>query len=209
MLCCGKQHPEEDVLLADRNIKQNVSEDREEPGTDVHQEPKTSSKRMLLWYATGLLATCFASASLGFVQALNKTVPHSELNGLRFTAQLVFSGLLIVTTGNCEVRVARQDIIWVICNAVLLTASSYCHFGAAYYLPVGYVTGLSIALQLIMSHVLNLLITRQLKWKELIATMLCLLGIIFVLQPTFIFSQIVHQGTNISMNETLHDLWPC
>ena len=182
MTCCRS-----DTALTEETPLTNTKATEKPLQDQSDDHNKQSKKQLIIGYGFALLATCGMAASVAFVQALNRTLPHSELNGLRFTFQLFLSCILIPTIGRCDIKVAQNEIPWVSCNAVCITVSSYCHFGAAYYLPVGYVAGLSIGLEMIIASTIGFFIKKHVSLLDLIAVALCTTGIVLTIQPNVIF----------------------
>jgi drug/metabolite transporter (DMT)-like permease len=138
-------------------------------------------------YALGCICMLLATTSLASSQALDQFVPHSELNGLRFTAQIAMISPLVIGHNKCDVQVERKSIGWLVVASLLLTLSSYCHYGAVYYLPLGVSSGITCSLVLITNNVISCIVTKSTKWYVLVASITCLLGVIMTTQPPFLF----------------------
>jgi drug/metabolite transporter (DMT)-like permease len=140
------------------------------------------------------------TVSMACSQALNQTIPHSELNGLRFTAQLAVTSPMLIGYKKCDVQVEKKSIVWIVLAAILLTALSYCYYGAVYYLPLGVATGIISSLVLILNYVISCIVTKSIEWYMFIASILCVLGVLMVTQPSFLFhnynESVVHNMTD-------------
>ena len=79
------------------------------PGNTIH-----SNKQLLCGYGLGFLGVAFMTTGLACAQALEQSIPHSELNGFRFSFQLAIACPFLIGYNKCDVRVDK-NLIWVGC----------------------------------------------------------------------------------------------
>ena len=151
-------------------------------GKSIH-----SNKQLLLGYGLGLLGVALMTTGLACAQALEQSIPHSELNGFRFSFQLVIACPFLIGYNRCDVRVDRNLIGWVAVGAVLLTLLSYGVYGSVYYLPLGVSSGMVYSITLIINFTIKGIQYKFVTWYDLISVIGCLLGVTMVTQPSFIF----------------------
>ena len=144
-------------------------------------------RKYLYGYGFGLLGMLTATIGLASAQILDKSVPHSELNGFRFVSQFAIITPFVAGLRKCDIRVEKKDIVWVLLASVVTTVISYTHYGSAYYLPLGVATGLTRSICLICNCIISCGSRRAVIWSEAIAAVLCISGIMMVTQPAFIF----------------------
>ena len=196
--CCSPVDDSEHILLNDRKRDDNANErgfneiqddEYQELSGSASNEKPESERNLYGGYAFALLGVVTISAGLACTQALDQSVQHSELNGLRFVAQLIIITPLLIGFKKCDIRVERSSIIWLVLGTVLLTANSYVNYGAAYYLPLGVSSGISRSLVLIFTYVISSITNKRVWWYEFTAVIMCLTGVIMVTQPPFIFHE--------------------
>ena len=144
-------------------------------------------RKYLYGYGFALLGMIMATIGLASAQILDKSIPHSELNGFRFVSQFAIIVPFVAGLRKCDIRVEKKDIGWVSLAAVVVTVISYTHYGSAYYLPLGVATGLTWSICLICNCIISFGSRRTIIWSEAIAAVLCISGIMMVTQPAFIF----------------------
>ena len=152
------------------------------PGKSNH-----SNKKLLLGYGLGFLGVALMTTGLACAQALEQSIPHWELNGFRFSFQLVIACPFLIGYNRCDVRVDKNLIGWVAVCAVLLTLTSYCIYGAVYYLPLGVSSGMMYSITLIINFIIKGIQYKFVTWYDLISVIGCLLGVTMVTQPSFLF----------------------
>ena len=141
----------------------------------------------LFGYLLGFLAVALITTSLACAQALEKSIPHSELNGLRFSFQLAIVCPILIGYNRCDVRVNTKLICWVALCAVLLTIASYGSYGAVYYLPLGVSSGIISSIILIINFIVTIIRYKSITWYDSVSVIGCVLGLIMITQPYHIF----------------------
>ena len=162
------------------------------PGNTIH-----SNKQLLYGYGLGFLGVAFITTGLACAQALEQSIPHSELNGFRFSFQLAITCPFLIGYNRCDVRVDKKLIGWVAVCAVLLTLASYGTYGTVYYLPLGVSIGMKCTVTLITNFIISGIRSKLVTWYDLVSVIGCLSGILMITQPTFLF-----HDNNISKNSS-------
>ena len=181
-----KLSPEENVNGKSSELNGKSSEPIDTTG-DRDQSRQTVSFEKMCGYGLAFLGVIGLSSGLACTQALDKSIPHSELNSLRFCAQFIITSPLLLIFRKCDVRVERPLIHWLIFGAFVLTGSSYMGYGSAYYLPLGVASGMTRSLSLIMNYTISCIINKSVRWYELSAAVICLTGVVMVTQPPLLF----------------------
>ena len=169
--------------IADNNISPDLDH------TDVSTPGKSipSDKQLLFGYGLGLLGVALMTTGLACAQALEQSIPHSELNGFRFSFQLAIACPFLIGYNRCDVRVNRKLIGWVAVCAVLLTLASYGIYGAVYYLPLGVSSGIMYSIALIINLTIKGIQYKFVTWNDLISVIGCISGVTMITQPSFLF----------------------
>jgi drug/metabolite transporter (DMT)-like permease len=158
-------------------------------GSDNPHDDREQNRQICCGYLLSILGVMTIAAGLACTQALDQSLPHSELNGLRFLAQLAIISPMLIGVNKCDVRVEQKSIFWLGCGAVLLTANSYANYGAAYYLPLGVSSGISRSLVMISTYIISSVTNRSIGWHQLTAVIMCITGVLMVTQPPFLFQE--------------------
>jgi drug/metabolite transporter (DMT)-like permease len=208
MGCFGQSNQEsQSLLLKDKsgeelvnNINQrNLNDKIDENGDLAAKEidENIDKKNLLFAYGMCLIAVILMTTGLACTQALDQSIPHSELNGLRFVFQYAITSPFLIGYKKCDVRVDRKCIGWVLLGAVFLTIASYGQYGAVYYIPLGVSTGIQFSFVLILNGVISSFANKVFRWYYIASAILCICGVLMVIQPEFLFSDYAEQSKNL------------
>ena len=212
MGCFGKTSTSESTRLLDE--KYLASDTQESADKDQESAGKTDQerydrRRLICGYLVGLLAVVMVTTGLACTEALDKSIPHSELNGFRFLSQFILVSPFLIGINRCDIRVERESIGWLALAAISLTAASYANYGSVYYLPLGVSTGMVNSFILILNFVISSVRERFVCWYDLVASVLCVSGVTLVTQPPFLFhKRPVPSGTNTTHHPTCQRVYP-
>ena len=181
------------------DLKQDLDDTTTDRDGSCESEKRVNkTKTLLCGYGLGVVALIINTAGLAFSQALDKSVPHSELNGLRFSFQMAITVPFLVAYRKCELRVERDKIGFLVVCALLLTSYSYGKYGSVYYLPLGDSISIMNSLLLILNTMINWVAERSMKWYDALSCLLCVGGVIMVIQP----EQLFHNYHDIPLLQT-------
>ena len=203
----GSREDSEDILLQDLDVSRtkhrkchDVDDKHSDPvtcngyedisgvnGTDNIGDKTTWRDSSICGYAMCILSNMTIAVGLACTQALAQTVPHSELNGFRFTAQLIVISPFLLGFKKCDVTVEKKQIVWLCICAFIMSANSYAQYGAVYYLPLGVSSGVSRSLAVIFTYVISSINNKEFCWYKSVAVIVCVSGVVLVIQPSFIF----------------------
>ena len=142
----------------------------------------------------------FANSTIS-VQLLGGFIPAFELNYWRFLALFLF-GFPILIYQKCRIDIkTKYEFVGLVVVGIMLTVSNYAFYEAAVHLPVGTLQGVGAGGTLIVFAIWAIVYTRTYDTTDIIATIICVIGITTVTQPDFIFEQ--HQK-----NSTSHEFEP-
>ena len=163
-----------------------------------------SKTKLVVGYGLGLVGVAIITTGLACAQALDKSIPHSQLNGFRFGFQLAIVCPFVIGYNNCDIKVEKNRIGWVVLCAILFTLMSYGIYGAAYYLPLGVTSGIIFSLILIINFCIGIVINSSVRWYDLTSVIACVTGVIMVTQPEFIFNHVISPVTEKDAYSTCH-----
>ena len=198
MGCLGRSTQESIRLLPGKtyvtNGGHNVNNGNVDPDADSRSEESTlpggakvNKAKLALGYVLCFFGVALMTTGIACAQALDKSIPHSELNGFRFSFQLVTNTPFLIGYNKCDLKVNKNAIVWVAVSAVLLTLASYGRYGSVYYLPLGVSSGMTCSFLLIFNFLIGGIRHRYIKWYDLVSVIVCLAGVAMVTQPAFIF----------------------
>ena len=198
----GKGNMDKACDTVDKNtLKQDVDDKDIASTSDNTTDSKTN---MVVGYGLGLLGVTMMTTGLACAQALDKSIPHSQLNGFRFGFQLAIICPFVLGYNKCDVTVEKKHIGWVAICAIFLTIMSYGTYGAAYYLPLGVTSGIIFSVVLIINFFIGIVINLSVKWYDFISLLACSTGVIMVTQPDFIFHNSISPVTERDAYSTCH-----
>ena len=209
MGCCGESREESDHLLK-HNTKEESS-DKDTEISDTTDTTRTKRNNILCGYGLALITVALLVTGYSCAQALNESIPHSELNGFRFAFQLVITSPFLLAYKKCDARIERKLIGWLLLGAVALTSASYGQYGAVYYLPLGVSIGIQFSFALILNSMISCCVNRVVRWYEIAAATLCAFGAVMITQPAFMFRHYTEQSqphmiSNNTDNYTFHPI---
>ena len=180
------------------DLKQELDDTTNQDGSCENVKRVNKTKTLLCGYGLGVVVLIINTAGMAFAHALDKSVPHSELNGLRFSFQMANTVPFLVAYRKCELRVERNKIGYLVLCAVLLTSYSYGKYGSVYYLPLGDSISIMNSLLLILNTMISWVAERSMKWYDALSCLLCVGGVIMVIQP----EQLFHNYHDIPLLQT-------
>ena len=213
MGCLGHSESE-NIPLCDINHDKTVYDTSETQNEDTKKLSKCipqGTRSLMCCYGLGFVAVGLMSAGLAFAQALDMSVPHSQLNGFRFLSQLIITSPILIGQRRCDVRIERALIGWLLLAAVILTLMNYAHYGAVYYIPIGVATGLSCSLVLILNLTINCFVNKSFHWIDIVIAFVCVIGVAMVTQPQFMFHNYVgayFEEVNVTSSSLCHRTRP-
>ena len=208
---CFSSSQQESIQLLPRNIPVNACRDEVTEtinlGPDVdHSEiistldnAEHSTKQLIFGYGLGVFGVALVTGALACAQALDQSIPHSELNGFRFSFQLAIAFPFLIGYNRCDVRVKRKHIGWIALCAILSTLASYGFYGAVYYLPLGVTSGIKCSVVLIINFALGVIQSKFVRWYDIISVTGCVSGVIMIAQPMFLFH---HNNLSLTGNNS-------
>ena len=182
----------------------NKNMDDKDIASSTSDNTTDSKTKLVVGYGLGLLGVAMMTTGMACAQALDKSIPHSQLNGFRFGFQLAIVCPFVIGYNKCDIKVEKNRIGWVVLCAILLTLVSYGIYGAAYYLPLGVTSGIIFSLMLIINVFIGIVINSSVKWYDLISVIACITGVIMVTQPEFIFNHVIAPVTERDAYSTCH-----
>jgi drug/metabolite transporter (DMT)-like permease len=134
-----------------------------------------------------LLSVLCGSIGSAAVQVLNGAVPEFQLNAWRFAVQWLLMIPVVIIRG-CELKIPCKKLPLMGLTILLLNAVNVFLFTAYIYLPLGLADGLTNAVILTGNAALSICIKTDRKLTLYLGAVLCLIGLVLMVQPEFIFS---------------------
>ncbi len=141
------------------------------------------------------------SLGVAFSELLAGRIPELQLNCYRFLIQfLLILPVLLYHDHTLNVRVSQKDISWMGLICICSTTSNIGVFMASVYLPAGTLLGIYHTVIMIVIAVLSKVVLHEkIGISKGIAIIVTIIGIILVVQPSFIF----HRQENIGPSYNL------
>ena len=159
-----------------------------EPVVSVHS---VSSSQPVLFQSGVILCLmlCILCGAIGSaaVQVLGGAIPEFELNAWRFGIQWILMIPIMIYKG-CELKVPCKKLPLMGLNIMLLNALNVFMFTTYIYLPLGLADGLMNAVILAGNAFLSICIKGDRKLTLYIGVVLCIIGLVLMMQPPFLFS---------------------
>ena len=181
----------------DRDCK-HKSNHRSTPDASTQQYTKT----LLLGYVAMCIGTVEVSLAQAAVQLLNRSMPHWELNGLRFATQVLLTLFVVMFTRNWDLKIQRDLVGWTVIGAIAMIVASIAAYGAVFYLPVGLEAGIERSLDLSILFGFSSVVSRTIHWNHAIAVCSCLAGLLMVVQPPLMFRNPTPTLLNLNVTYT-------
>ena len=156
---------------------------------DEHSKETASTALVIRGYF--FLAFLIVSDTVGLscAQALGGIIPVFELNLWRFMCQLLLVLALIIPQG-MHILPQKKHVMYLIGRCLHASWYNSMVFTAVLYLPVGTQAGLQESFTMIFTGLIAVILWRKCELPVMCAVVICIIGIILVTQPAFIF-----QGT--------------
>ena len=198
---------EKDKTIEDKKeISKLLNEDTKE------QEKKTSCVVKLKGIFFVFTWVPLMIASTTSVQLLERQIPDLELNTMRCAVAAV-----LFTLGTCTTRkwpvIPKSEILCTSLFALLSFTGTVCHYISVTFIPLSTAQSIFITSGLISGLILfAIFLADRITVKKCIFVLLCVGGVILVIQPDFIFpSKVNAQFTvnnvldsgNVTVNETM------
>ncbi len=154
---------------------------------DLEDDPAPPSwSKTFLGYLAGVLNAVLASLGLICAHALGGLVPPFELNAWRFLAQLVLISPLLVYQRESIIP-ERKHVTGIGLVCMFVIGANLWYYTASTYLPVGTLGGFSPSVALISAALIKLVWDRDCSWYTAVSVVLCVGGVVLVIQPYFLF----------------------
>ena len=169
-----------------------------------------------------IVAMLFAE-TVGFscAQALGGLIPPFELNFWRFLFQLIMV-LLVIISHRITVFPENKHIVFLTYRCLEASWYSILIFTSVLHLPVGVQGGVQDSVMLTVTFLIGLIVWRECELPVVSAVGMCVAGIICVVQPDFIFRDMIetsstryhpvcvghveaHQNFNMTLNGTVQN----
>jgi hypothetical protein len=105
--------------VVERDLGYGGYEDLSGSGGD-ERDSKFSPRKICCGYGFAVAGALTLATSVICTDIIGLSVPYSQLNGLRFTAQLINITPFLIGGRKCDVRIQKDLIGWTILGAVLL-----------------------------------------------------------------------------------------
>ena len=146
------------------------------------------------------MVVIFSAISVCCAQALGGLIPEFELNMWRFLAHLlIVSSVAIVR--KIPVIPSREDVPWIGIICLMYNFYNIFYYTSTIHLPLGTIAGVSRGLTLLIVSAVTMYKERT--FSLTLSCGLCILGMLFMSQPAFIFRDLIE---NINENHTLRPL---
>ena len=127
-------------------------------------------------------------ASASSVQLLENRIPDFELNSFRCATPFIFSALAIIVTRNWPI-IERSEISSTILYSVLCLLAAITMYAAATFLPLASVQCIVQTVNITSGMCLfYLLLDDKMDIYVLMSALMCIGGVILVIQPSFMFN---------------------
>lgn len=165
---------------------EEIAEEESQEKTAKGNEYCTPKWMTNLGYLLGLLAAVFWGFSICSAQALGGFVPTFQLNLLRFGC-LFICVIPIVIYRRRPFAPRRVLLIYLGVYCASVIADSITYYEASIYVPVGTLGRIEASCLIVLTALTSLVNERKFRVVVLIAVLLCISGIVLLVQPSFIF----------------------
>ena len=156
--------------------------------------------QVVLGYGTAFLTILALAVSSAAVQALQRVVPDFEQSGWRYVTQSVGVLLVLVLKRKSPLEVDLKYIPWLIGLFLFSTVYNVGLYAGSALLPlVDVIATLNTTVLIAMVCIYWLLLKESIRLVQIGAIVICLLGILFMTQPRWIFIRMNH-GANCNMD---------
>ena len=173
-------HPNGERKKAE-NEQQNIPEMKH----NDNKEKVLKKTKVYISFSLCLFAVAIYSISFISVQYLSGAVPENELNTWRFLIAAILSAPF-VTKSDGKFFVPKSKWLLFLAICAFTVAFNSTLYSACIYLPVGTVSGICTATSIIAMAFITICSDRTFQPKMYIGATVCLLGIILMVQPTFL-----------------------
>ena len=191
----GINYHTEPSMLEDQHHSVHPNGEQKEPENEQSKIPEMkqnkdkekSLKKSDVYIALFLCLFEGAIYSVSFitVQYLSGAIPENELNMWRFLIAAILSAPFVTKSdGNFFVPKSKGLLFLAICAFTVAFNSTL--YTACIYLPVGTAFGMCTATSIIAMAIITICSERTFQPKMYIGATVCLLGIILLVQPTFL-----------------------
>lgn len=156
----------------------------------------------IVGYVFSLLYAIGMVVGTACAQALGGTIPPFELNLWRYLAH-VFLSILALTIMREKPIPEKRHWLWIGLVGLFSSGFNLLYYTASTYLPLGIVGGLNPSLVIIIIAFVTLVISRECTLGVAAAVILCVLGILMVVQPEFMFSKLFPEQSVSSVYKPL------
>ena len=171
----------------------SASQDRTDPS------PWQPILKIVLGYGTAFSTLLALAVSSAAVQALQRAVPDFEQSGWRYVTQSVGVLLVLFLKGKSPLEVDLKYIPWLIGLALFSTVYNVGLYAGSALLPlVDVIAILNTTVLIAMVCIYWILLKESIMLVQIVAIVICLLGILFIAQPSWIFFR-MHHGANCTM----------
>ena len=161
--------------------------------SDGDSDDQTHYKHYKLGVCIAMCMTLCTASSAACAQALAGFIPEFELNLIRFSVLLLLV-IPVILVKQLSIKVSRPYIPWLGITCLMYNAYNVFYYGAAIYLPLSAVGGISRSFMLIIVAVLTLFTSKECSFPIVISVVLCITGMVLIAQPQFMFHNILPEA---------------
>ena len=170
------------------------------PLVDNSEENKTNYVDKLKGFTGVTIAILSSVFSYTSVQLLKRAIPDYELNSIRFAVGSICFLPLILIQG-ISLKVPREEILGTIGYGFFLLLETMCLYVSATFIPVSHLEAIKMTAAILVGLVLfSVFWNEKLTTSRVCFALLCVVGVLGVTQPDFIFPHSVMISTNSSFH---------
>ena len=147
---------------------------------------KPSFKKTVFAYSLGFISMLISSLSIACVQLLGGAIPEFELNIWRFVTQFVLAIPFVVKSPS-HLKIPRVAALPMTGVLVIYVVHNTAFYSSPAYLPVGILQAMATAVCLSVTVLLSICIKSQRAAHLYVSALVCIAGIILLIQPMFLF----------------------
>ena len=176
----------------------------------TNQDDNTNHGNLLKGICATFVFVLLECSSGICIQLIERRIPDFELNTIRYTMPLVAYWLFALVYMQRWPTIVKTEIVSTVGLSALHFMQSIFHFAAFAFLPVASVKCVSLTSQIITGVIVfRIFLAETLGIINISSALSCIIGIILIMQPEFIFLKESVNGLNfMKLNEGENGTYP-
>ena len=121
--------------------------------------------------------------------------PRFEMDCFRCVS-LIMVSLPFVIKRSVDTTIIKQNILYILGYTVLINIAHLAYYASAIYGPVATLDATYLLIAISFSAFISMVFKKQFLWETFVSVVICLVGVIGMIQPNFIFHHSEYKTTN-------------